>query len=123
MEKLQLFGDRIVVQLDKAPQYSTNEFGVVEALMENHETDGGRIASKPSSRSYLNRGTVIQISPLALTKLSEIDASLSPGDQVFVTHNATSEQYNFSYSREGLVKNFSGLVCIPHVLIEGKLLS
>lgn len=122
-ENVELFGDRVVIQLDKAPEVSTNEFGIHEALMENYETDGGKIGSKVSTRSFLNKGTVVQISPYSARKLEEMGASLQEGDKVLVTYNATNEQYNFSYSRNGLVKGFSGLVSIPHVLIEGKFLN
>lgn len=123
MDKLELFGDRIIIQLDKVPAVTIDEYGLRQALTENYETDGGKIASKLSPRSFVNKGTVIQISPLALSKLSELGHTLSPSDQVFLTHNAVSEQYNFSYTREGLVKDFTGLVAVPHILIEGKIIN
>lgn len=120
MDNLEIIGDRIIVQLDEQKDHEVTEFGIVNPLMDNEETDGGRYRAKISSRHYVASGVVKAISPFSLKKLEEVGATLSIGDRVLVDHRTVSDQYAFFPTR-GLVKSFSGLVSIPHVYIEAKL--
>ncbi len=121
MNELELIGDRILVQLDEQPTHEVTEAGIVNPLTELYETDGGRAGSKVSSRKYIAKGTILKISSFAKRKLEELGTTLEEGDTILVDHRCASEQYSF-FPKRGLVKTFEGLVSIPHVYIEAKVI-
>ncbi len=119
MEKLKLLGDRVVIALHKQEEHTTTSTGIIVPLSEITQTDGGKIASITSSKKYLSKGTVIQVSELAASKLMESNITLSPGDVVYLSENGASPQYKFSYNRDTLVQEDEGYRCVPHIIIEG----
>lgn len=121
MEELQLIGDRILVQLDEQVDHEVTEAGLINPLTELEQTDGGRYNSKISSRRFVAAGIIKKISDFSAKKLEELGVEIKEGDRVYVDHRAASEQYAF-FIKRGLVKTFSGLVSIPHVYIEAKII-
>jgi co-chaperonin GroES (HSP10) len=119
--KFTLLGDRILVQLDAAPEVTTLESGVLLPSTEVYETEGGRQATRSAGTKYLTQGTVIALSALSNSKLAESGIQLSPGDKVYVSSHSINSSFYFSIDRTQLSPIFSGLVAIPHVHIEAKL--
>ena len=120
-ENITLFGDRVLIQLDKSEEHTTLSSGLTIPLYENYETDGGRPGAKASDKKFLSQGTVVALSQSASKKLEENNSPLNIGDKVFVTQNAVSPQYQFFPDRSNLFIQFEGLISIPHVLIEAKI--
>lgn len=118
---IELIGDRIWVKLDEAEDHTTTESGILIPLNELTETDGGRVTTRPSDKKHLSKGTIVAIAPYAARKLADLDASLSPGDKVYISKMAITASYQFYPKRDALVIDFSGDICIPHTLIEAKI--
>ena len=119
MEKLKLLGDRVIIALHKQEEHTTTSTGIIVPLSEITQTDSGKIASITSSKKFLSKGTVVQVSDLAAAKLQEAGHTLSPGDVVYLSENGASTQYKFSYSRDTLIQEDEGYRCVPHIIIEG----
>jgi len=119
MEKLKLLGDRVIILLDRQEEHTVTNSGIIVPLSEITQTDSGRINAITSSRKYLTKGVVIQVSEQALSKMKEAGYSLSPGDRVYLTENGASTQYKFSYNRDSLHQEDEGYRCVPHIIIEG----
>lgn len=117
----QLLGDRILIQLDELPDHSVTPLGIHVPHFLNIETDGGRPDVKVSNLKHVPKGTILAMSPLAAKKLEEQASSLRPGDKVFVVSSAVSPSYQFFPTRDQIVQDFTGIICVPHSLIEAKL--
>lgn len=116
LSNIQLFGDRILLQLDEHPDHTVTPGGVIQPKFVNIESDGGRPKVKASNQKYVSSATVLLISPLASEKIQ-----LSPGDKVYVNQAAVSQSYHFLISRNNLVDEFDGVIAVPHALIEAKI--
>lgn len=119
----ELIGDRVVIALDKAVEHTKTASGLEVPLFYNTESDGGRPIAKVSDRTHLPKGTVHAISSYAKSKLADLGITISEGDKVFVNPSAVSPSYQFFESRDNLVQDFEGLICISHLHIEAKILS
>ena len=117
MNNIELFGDRIVVQLDCATTHTISEGGLEIPLYEEKLTDGARLAPVVSPKKYLSQGTVLAISNDAKNKIPDLNV----GDQVFITAHGASATYQFFTDRSNLVITWDGKVCIPHSLIEARI--
>lgn len=115
----ELLGDRVLIKLDEHPSHTTTESGIVIPQFEATTTDGGKPTSTLSKMKYLYQGTVIQLSPYAQEKLP----SITPSTRVYITPSALSPAYQFFLDRSKLVIDFDGHICIPHTLIEAKLIT
>lgn len=118
--KLSLLGDRVLVKLDRVPDYVT-ESGLTIPKYENITTEGGRPAVKRSSATHAAAGTIIALSPKAHEALLKDPASpkVPEGKRVLVTPStAFSEHYSFYPVRNSTTLPASDIICIPHNLIE-----
>jgi len=119
----QLLGDRVLIQLDELPDHSVTSSGIHVPHFLNIETDGGRPDVKVSNLKHVAKGTIISISPLASQKLADQQSPLQEGDRIFVVSSAVSPSYQFFPDRDKLDKDFTGIIGVPHPLIEAKLTS
>lgn len=121
-KNMTLLGNRVLIKLQEAKDHSVTSAGVYIPLTEIVETDGGRVATTPSSQKYLYVGTVVSVSPYAASKLLEEQTVLSEGDTVYLSKQVIdSKAYSFSLDRSQLISDIEGYVCIPHNLIEAKI--
>lgn len=118
---IQLIGDRVLIQLDLAEDHTITDSGIVIPLAELTETDGGRITTRTSNQTFLYKGTVVNISEYAKSKFREYGVEVNVNDRVFISKNALSPAHQFFIDRDKLVLDFTGMVCIPHTLIEAKI--
>ncbi len=116
-----LMGNRVLIQLDKELEHSTTESGLVVPNFIREETDGGKIKARASRLSFLSKGTVLSISPLAKEILEKESSELKEGDKVFISPNAVSPQYEFSLNRDNSTTFFEGIISVPVSLIEAKI--
>lgn len=125
-----LLGDRVLIKLDEQPTHTVTSSGIVNPLFENYETDGGKLGAKASSRKFLAQGTVVQVSQVAKERMNiqndpvetpYVLPAVDKGDRVFVTPNASSQNYMFLTDRSQLVSEWDGYICVPHNLIEAKI--
>lgn len=118
-----LIGDRILVQLDKVQDESSDSI-LIKPLIENGESDGGRPTAHVSNKEYVPKGTILSISHYSREKLESIKASLKVGDKVLISPRAATPEYYFFENRNSYSpQEFKGIVAIPHVFIEAKLTS
>lgn len=124
ISKLQLVGDRVLVLLDETQGHTETEGGIIIPLNNVIEKDSGRLGTELSKRKHLTQGTVVSLSENSHTKLKDLGVEVSEGDRVYVNEQVlrTTSSYQFFVDRTRLVADFDGLVCIPHVLIEAKIL-
>jgi len=116
--EIQLIGDRVLIQLDHHPTHTTTSSGIVVPQYDVVASEAGRLKSQLSQNTYLYQGTILQISPLAQEALTKENSSLTPGQKVYVTPSAASPHYQFYLDRSSLVLDFTGLISVPHQLIE-----
>lgn len=116
-EKLTLLGDRVVIQLENMTEHTITEAGIMIVNTELAETDGGRLTTKLSNKTYLAKGEILLLSE----KARELLPSLTEGDKVYVAPHALNSSNYFNVDRTQLVQDFKGIICIPHTLIEAKL--
>lgn len=117
-DKFILLGDRILVQLDKAEDHTVTDSGLIVPLMENAQTDGGKEISRISPRKWLQQGTVVGMSEVSKEKLPDIQVN----DRVMITSTAANANYQFFLDRSNLALEWTGIICIPHPLIEAKII-
>lgn len=118
-QQFELLGDRVLIKLDEHPQHTTTESGIVIPQFEAATTDGGKPTAILSKMKYLYQGTVVALSKYAQEKLP----SITPSTRVFIVPSTLSPAYQFFMDRSKLVIDFDGHICIPHTLIEAKILS
>lgn len=116
-EKLTLLGDRVVIQLENMTEHTITEAGIMIVNTELAETDGGRLTTKLSNKTYLAKGEILLLSE----KARELLPSLTEGDKVYVAPHALNSSNYFNVDRTQLVQDFKGIICVPHTLIEAKL--
>lgn len=121
IDKFTLIGDRILVLLDEAKGHTITESGIEIPLNDVVATDSGRATTETSNHKHLNRGVVLLVGALAAKKLEEQEFTIKPGDKVYVNPSAQQKNFYFFPSREVLVQDFKGYVCIPNTLIEAKI--
>jgi co-chaperonin GroES (HSP10) len=123
LSKIKLLGDRVLIKLDNAEDHTTTSSGLIVPLNDIVETDGGRLKTETSKRKHLTSGTILLIGEQSAAKLKEAGTELVVGDKVYVTEmvGKNVSSYQFFVDRTKLVQDFSGLVCIPHILIEAKI--
>lgn len=123
ISNIELLGDRILVLLDNAQDHTTTSSGLIVPLNDIVETDGGRLKTETSKRKHLTSGTVVLIAEQAASKLQDTKSNIKVGDKVYVTEmvGKNVSSYQFFVDRSKLVQDFSGLVCIPHIMIEAKI--
>lgn len=120
LNKIQLLGDRTVILLEEAKDHTVTSGGITVPLSTVYETDGGRLATKTSARKHLSKGKIVLMSPLAETKLKESIPDIKIGDTVYVPEGAHSTAYQFYPSKNALVLDYKGYICVPHSLIEAR---
>lgn len=123
ISNISLIGDRILIRLDEQPEHSTTKEGIIVPIYRPEETEGGKIKGVLSSEKYLAQGTVIAISPYSKGKLEDLGVSLSPGDPVYPARASVSPSYAFPLDRSTLIASFDGIICIPHSLLEAKIIN
>lgn len=123
ISSVSVIGDRVIVLLDEAKEHSTTDSGFIIPLNNIVEKPSGQQGTELSSRSHLDKGTVVAISEFASAKLSEQQASVKVGDRVFVSPlvGRNVKSYQFLLNRDRLVTDFEGLVCVPYTFIEAKI--
>ncbi|OQB03518.1 MAG: hypothetical protein BWY21_02154 [Parcubacteria group bacterium ADurb.Bin216] len=121
MTQIELIGDRILIQLDKALDHTTTDSGIIIPLNTVMESDSGRLKTTLSEQRHLPAGTITQISKQASSKLEELGVSLVAGDRVYVNPQTLSSSYHWKTDRTKLITEFQGVVCVPHILIEAKI--
>lgn len=121
LPNLTLLGDRVLIRLDEQPDHTTTSSGVIIPEFIPSYTEGGRPKDELSTRSHLYQGTVLQLSPLAASRLSEEGTPLSPDDRVFLSTMCHNPSYQFFSNRDSLTLQFEGLIAVPHSLIEAKI--
>jgi co-chaperonin GroES (HSP10) len=109
--KIKLLGANLVIKLDQAKEHTKTDAGILIPLQEVYETDGGKIATRTSSKNYLSRGEVIHIG-------DKVTIPVNVGDKVYVVKHAVNPAYEFFEKRDSLVQDPSGLICIPEGMIE-----
>lgn len=116
-------GDRVLVQLDKAEDHTVTTKGIIVPLSELSQKDSGGYTTVTSPRKYLAQGTVLHVSKLASEHLAKsIDnPNQIIGKKVLLTEHAVSNSFAFYEDKSSLVRDFEGLVAIPHNLIEAVL--
>lgn len=112
-----LLGDRVLVQLDEIKDFTTTPEGIKIPKFVNVESDGGRPKARILNQKHIPIGTVIAISDFAKEK-----SSLQVGDRVLVNPKTVSQDYHFLLNREDLVQAFDGVISVPYVLIEAKII-
>ena len=110
--------DKVLIQLDEHADHTLTESGVYLPKFLNIETDGGRPDVRTSNEKYVASGTVVDASPLALSKMADAKTPLSIGDKVFVSQTAVSQSFHFKSKRDALQYDFDGLILVPYILIE-----
>ena len=116
-------GDRVIILLDEAKDHTITESGIVIPLQKLTESDAGRIKTELTNRKHYLQGTILQIGALAAKKLEESLVDVLPGDRVYVSQMALSTAgYQFYPDRTKLVSDFEGFVCVPHSMIEAKII-
>ena len=118
---LTLLGDRVLIRLDEKPTHTTTSSGVILPEFTPTYTDGGRPKDELSTRTHLFKGTVLALSPLASSKLTEEGTPLKEDDKVYISQQAFNSTYQFLLSRDSITLQFEGLIAIPHTLIEAKI--
>jgi co-chaperonin GroES (HSP10) len=118
---IELIGDRIWIRLEEAKDHTTTESGILIPLNELTETDGGRVSTRPSDKKHLLKGIVVAVADYASSKLKEVNVTLSPNDEVYISKHALNPSYAFYPNRDQLVIDFTGDICIPHNFIEAKI--
>lgn len=113
-----LLGDRVLIQLHEEP--APVQGSIYIPLMDFQETDGGKIIAKASDRKYLSVGTILSCSKKAEQSL--LDNDLKFGDKVVLSTQALSTStYQFFLDKEILSPRYTGLICVPAILIEAKI--
>ena len=120
---LQLFGDRVIVLLDKQSEHTTTAGNIVVPQFVNAESDGGRPIALLSDHKYLATGTVVAISETASDKLHNLSTPISVGDRVYVSPSVVNPSYQFILNRSKLIAEFEGYISISHSLIEAKIIT
>ena len=120
-ENIELLGDRVIIKLDEAQDHTVKN-GIIIPINTVVESEGGRVKTELSNQRHLAKGTIVQISQVASTKLQESNVDLKENDRVYVSHQViNSSSYHWKNDRSKLLSEFEGLVCIPHSLIEAKI--
>ncbi len=123
MENIELIGDRILVRLDEAKDHTVIN-GIIIPVNTIVESESGKLKTELSKIRHLARGTILNISAHSAKKLDELNITLSPNDRVYVSHQAVnSSSYQWKSDRDKLISEFDGIVCVPHLLIEGKIIT
>lgn len=116
---LTLVGDRILIQLNEIEDYTVTKAGLYIPHNELEETEGGKIRTRPSGDKHYSVGKVLKLSDYSKNKLEELNVTVNEGDTVFVAKTAlNSENFHFHLDRKQKVQTFTGLIAIPHTLIE-----
>lgn len=121
LQNLSLMGNRVLIKLDEHPDHTITSSGLIVPQFTPSYTESGRPKDELSSLKHLFKGTVLAISPLASSKLSEELTPLSPNDKVYISKQAFSDAYQFFLNRDAISLPFEGLIAIPHSLIEAKI--
>lgn len=117
VNNIQLLGEKVLIQLEAASDHTTTDTGLIIPLFENDLSDGGRPITKLSSKKYLSKGTVINISPKAKISYPELEV----GDTVYVPTQVASPQYQFFLTRDKLVLDWEGVIVVNPIQIEAKI--
>lgn len=121
ISNLILIGDRILIQLKEIEDYTVTAAGLYIPHNELEETEGGKIKTRPSAEKHYTEGIILKMSEYSKNKLKDIQANISEGDTVLVSKTVlTSDNFHFYLDRKQKVKNFKGLIAVPHNLIEAK---
>lgn len=112
---MKLISQKVLIKLDEQVEHT--DTGILIPLYEKAQTDGDRPTVKLSNKKYLSQGTVVEVSSSALEHISK-DATLKPGDRVYVNPQAVSPTYQYFTDRSKLVIDFDGHVLIPVQLID-----
>lgn len=124
LQKFELVGDRILVILDEAKDHTTTEAGIIIPLQRLTESDSGKVKAELTNRKHLLQGTVLQVGALAKKRLEEALSDVKEGDRVYLSHHTLSSNgYQFHPDRTKLVSDFEGYVCVPHAMIEAKIVN
>lgn len=120
LNKIQLLGDRVLIELETANDHSMTDSGIIVPASELFETDGGRAGTRPTSEKRIAKGKVLSISAKAQENLPEITI----GDLVYVPKTAITMSYQFDVERKNILSspiNNDKIICIPSALIEAKI--
>lgn len=121
ISKIELVGDRIVVELKELQDHTVTEGGVIVTKAEVTETDGGRLTTNTSADKRTTEGKIVAISAYSSKKVLDYDTTLSIGDTVLLSRQVLQDSFRFTPDRNALVFGNSNYVCVPHTLIEAKL--
>lgn len=117
VNKIELIGSKVLIQLDEAKSHTQTETGLVIPLFENATSDAGRPVTTLSAKKYLSKGKIINMSP----KAKEEYPQLSVGDEVYVATQVASPQYQFFLTRDQLVIDWTGVIIVNPIQIEAKI--
>lgn len=114
-----LQGDKVLIQLIPFSSQTQSETGLPVINWAVEESDSGRPKAIINEQyKYQDRGTVLQISPKALSTMTETHPDVTIGSIVWINHGANSPHFQFLANKESQVQEFTGLVAVHTGHIE-----